>query len=330
MKSRGYLTSVTENYLHAYGVGYVSYILATRFKVDPLKAFVAGTLHDLGGAIPNEKRIAVAESLGIELSGEERSVPLLIHAKLGKYFAQYLFNINDEDVLNAILFHTTCINQASPLVKIVFLADKIRWDRNGRPPYLDGLLMALEDSLDDGCAYFLRWLWASDLYIIHPYLSRSYGEYVEGKQMPNVQVQDFSELTQEIDPMIKKQYFLNEIHQEFENAFQHGCTAKKIAKSCHVNPLEAYVTSALVNMTHTIQDGELQKIARILKLDVHYPVRSQLNWTFARDEYGITNLEVLSALKNFPQVPRDRNTLAWVVAKSWESKGKVKREVEND
>ena len=103
---------------------------------------------------------------------------MLVHAKLGDYFAQVLFGITDSDILNAIRYHTTGIDHATPLVKIVFLADKIQWDRNGEPPYLKGLLQALTISLDEGCRYFLKWLWQSDLYVVHPYLKRSYGSFI--------------------------------------------------------------------------------------------------------------------------------------------------------
>lgn len=330
MKWRGYLTPVTENYLHAYGVGYISYVLARKFHVDSVKAFVTGTLHDLGGAVPADERVTVAESIGVSLNDEEREVPLLVHAKLGKYFAQTLFDITDEDMLNAILFHTTCIDRASDLVKIVFLADKIRWDRNGTPPYLNGLLAALEISLDDGCSYFLKWLWNSDLYIVHPYLSRSYGAYVRQQQYNPISLQDFSVLQGNLNENLVKKYYLHDIYQEFHRTFYHAHLASVLASKHSVNTEEAYVTSALVNMTNTIKDDELETIASVLNLNVQVPIRPQLTSILARDEYGITSLEMLKTLKSFPQIPSNHNSLLWVVAMSWICQKSIKCEVEDE
>lgn len=84
----------------------------------------------------------------------------------------------DEDMLNVILFYIMCIDCVSDFVKIVFLVDKIRWDWNGILFYLDGLLVVLEILFDDGCFYFLKWLWNFDLYIVYLYLLWSYGVYV--------------------------------------------------------------------------------------------------------------------------------------------------------
>lgn len=208
MRERGFLTPVTENFLHAIGVGKVAYELAKRFNVDPEAAFIAGSLHDLGGAIPDFDRVEVAELCKIPLFREELEIPMLVHAKQGEFFARNLFGIHDLDILDAILFHTTCIDQATDLVKIVFIADKIHWDRNGDPPYLTGLIKALDESLNKGCIYFLEWLWNSDLYVVHPFLKRSYGYYLQNKQFPEWKRSDFTNANDfEIDSNIRKNIF---------------------------------------------------------------------------------------------------------------------------
>ena len=74
MKERNFLNPVTENFLHAIGVGKVSYELAKKFDVDPKRAFVAGVLHDLGGAIPDSDRVEVAQLYSIPLFEEEKKI----------------------------------------------------------------------------------------------------------------------------------------------------------------------------------------------------------------------------------------------------------------
>ena len=54
----------------------------------------------------------------------------------------------------------------------MFLADKIAWDQDGRPPYASKLNKALEESLDAAVLVYLDYLWErrSQLQIIHPWL----------------------------------------------------------------------------------------------------------------------------------------------------------------
>lgn len=297
MRDCGFLTPVTENFLHAYGVGKVAFELALKFNVDPETAFIAGSLHDLGGAIPDSDRVEVAESLGIELFEEEREVPMLVHAKQGDYFAQVLFGIESHDVLDSIRYHTTCIDNASNLVKIIFIADKIHWDRNGEPPYLKGLLNALDRSLDEGCRYFLEWLWNSDLYVVHPFLVRSYGYYLKG--------QDFPALTREtrnvyVSEDIKRKYFLNEIVCEFQKAFGMGKKASELFPKGSERFNKAFIAAALANSANTIFKNQRQYVANKFGLKTGHETNEsllpKLSHYFAKNRFGIDDPELLQAI----------------------------------
>lgn len=297
MKDRGFLTPVTENFLHAYGVGKVAFELALKFNIDPETAFIAGSLHDLGGAIPDSDRVEVAESLGIELFEEEREVPMLVHAKQGDYFAQTLFEIENPDVLDSILYHTTCIDNASTLVKIIFLADKIQWDRNETPPYLKGLLNALDHSLDEACRYFIKWLWNSELYVVHPFLARSYGYYLKK--------QCFQPLTRKIrnayvSEDIKRKYFLNEIVHEFKKTFEMADKASKLFLKNSENFNKAFIAAALANSANTIPQNRRKYVANKVGLEIKHETTEsllpKLSYYFAKSEFGIDDSELLQAI----------------------------------
>ena len=79
-------------------------------------------------------------------------------------------------MLSAIECHTTL--RVSPLLldKVVFVADKIQWDQQARPPYLTDLLVALEQSLDQAALCYLRYLWRrrDSIPAIHPWLVDAY------------------------------------------------------------------------------------------------------------------------------------------------------------
>lgn len=322
MRERAFLTPVTENFLHAIGVGMVSYELALKYNVDPKTAFIAGSLHDLGGAIPDSDRVQIAEFYEIPLYTEEINVPMLVHAKQGEFFARNLFNIYEPEILNAILFHTTCIDNASELTKIVFIADKIHWDRNGEPPYLSGLLAALDVSLDYGCNYFLNWLWNSDLYVIHPFLKRSYGYYIENKRFSTL---NRNELTNEnniiIDDDIRRRYFLNEIKDEFEKIFRISKSAYELAKNDSINQDKAFIAAVLTTASDTIFNNQKDIIAKALNLDPKGTnLFAEINYYFAKTEFKVEDPEILESLLNYQSKNLTNNQkLAKIVAMAYKT-----------
>lgn len=152
--------------------------LADRFGVDPVQAEAAGLLHDISAVVPNEERCIVARRVGIDVLPEEDEFPMIVHQRLSTGIAADLFNITDKSVLSAIGCHTTLKAGASALDKVVFVADKVRWDQPGIPPYLDDLLPAIDRSLDDAAFCYLSYLWKQrdSLRVIHPWLVDAYNE----------------------------------------------------------------------------------------------------------------------------------------------------------
>lgn len=82
-----------------------------------------------------------------------------MHAKVGAYLTKQLFHITDEDIINAVRYHTTGRPGMSLLEKIVFTADYIEPGRNKQPnldilretAYSDidlTVYMILKDTLD--------------------------------------------------------------------------------------------------------------------------------------------------------------------------------------
>jgi predicted HD superfamily hydrolase involved in NAD metabolism len=152
--------------------------LAERSGVDTSAAEAAGWLHDISTVIPNNERIAYAEAWGIAILAEERQAPMIVHQKLSAYMAQHLFQISDPSIISAIGCHTTLRPGASLLDKIVFIADKLKWDGAGDPPYGAELEAAILHSIDAATNWFLCYLWErrSTLLVIHPWLAAAYAE----------------------------------------------------------------------------------------------------------------------------------------------------------
>ncbi|MED0903683.1 HD domain-containing protein [Bacillus nitratireducens] len=110
-------------YKHSIRVANEARKIAEIFYEDEEKAAIAGCLHDISAIFPNEERITVAEKFGIEILQEEREFPMIIHQKLSRVIAKEIFKIEDEEVLNAICYHTTLRKHAA-FVYISYL-----WER---------------------------------------------------------------------------------------------------------------------------------------------------------------------------------------------------------
>ena len=110
---------------HTLGVTYTAACLAMRYDADITKAQIAGLLHDCAKCLTNEKRIFLCRKHNIQMNEAELKNPQLLHAKVGSFLAMEEFDIHDQDIINAILNHTTGRPDMSMLDKIIYVADYI-------------------------------------------------------------------------------------------------------------------------------------------------------------------------------------------------------------
>lgn len=147
-----------SRYEHTMGVMYTCAALAMRYECDIEKAMLAGLMHDCAKCIPNAKKLKMAEKYHLEPSELERKNPFMLHARLGAYLAKEKYDIDNEEVLDAIRWHTTGRPDMTLLDKIVYIADYIEPKRDKAPNLLlirhlafvdiDGALFkVLEDTL---------------------------------------------------------------------------------------------------------------------------------------------------------------------------------------
>lgn len=156
--------------------------LAKLFGEDEKKAEVAGILHDIGGIYPFSDRLEVSRNLGLEILKEEEELPLILHQKISKVMAREIWNIEDEEILSAISCHTTLKKNPSKLDLILFVADKIKWDQIGEPPYLHRVQEGLELSLEKAAYEYISYMMENKdkLKVIHPWLREAH-EYLSNE-----------------------------------------------------------------------------------------------------------------------------------------------------
>ncbi|MBQ6684695.1 MAG: nicotinate-nucleotide adenylyltransferase [Firmicutes bacterium] len=111
---------------HTYGVVETAVTMAKRFGADPRKARTCALFHDAFREVGN-----------------------LAHGAVAADYMEEEFSIEDEDMLNAVRFHTTGRKGMTLLEKILFLADAI--EPNRKYPGVDDLRIMAEYDLDKAC-----------------------------------------------------------------------------------------------------------------------------------------------------------------------------------
>ena len=166
-----------KRYQHTLGVCESSVELAKRFNADVQKAQTAALLHDIAKYLSNEileqKLIQAHETYYLAYS------PLVWHAPVGAIVAKEACQIEDEEILNAIKYHTTGKAAMTDLEKIVFLADYIEPGRTQpgveviRDLATKNLDQAVAKTLSDTVAY----LSSKNQGAIHPDTLAAYDYY---------------------------------------------------------------------------------------------------------------------------------------------------------
>ena len=100
----------------------------------------------------------LCEEAGISLTEMERLNPALIHGKLGAFYAKTKYQVEDEEILSAIRYHTTGHPDMTVLEKIIYLADYIEPGRamDCKPHSLQEVRIACFQNLDDGMRFALE------------------------------------------------------------------------------------------------------------------------------------------------------------------------------
>ena len=115
---------------HSINVSHQAVKLARIHGCDIHRAELAGLLHDVMKDVGKKEQLALMEQYGVKLSEIEQNAPKLWHAIAGAVYVKNVLHIGDEDVFNAIRYHTTGRAGMSLLEKIIYIADCTSEERN--------------------------------------------------------------------------------------------------------------------------------------------------------------------------------------------------------
>jgi len=109
---------IEKRFLHTISVVEAGLDFARKNGISEEKAFIACLLHDCA------KNLTTDEWQNYDFTNEENLLPPILHSGLGVNVAQKDFGVTDEEILDAIRYHTTAKPEMTPLAKLVFVADK--------------------------------------------------------------------------------------------------------------------------------------------------------------------------------------------------------------
>ncbi len=154
-----YIEYLKENlsehrFIHSLNVAEKCLYLGKKYDYDEKTAYFCGLIHDVCKNESRENMLQMFDKFGIILDNVQTRVDLLWHSIAGALLVKEKFKVDDEEVLNAIKFHTTGRANMTKLEKIVFLADIISADREFEG--VEKLREISEEDLDLAVFYALK------------------------------------------------------------------------------------------------------------------------------------------------------------------------------
>lgn len=144
-----------KRYIHILGVAETAKILAKLNGVVEEKAEIAGLAHDVAKNLSKYKMKEIMKEHNIVLSEVEENNANLWHSIIGHIEAKDKLGIEDEEILDAIRWHTTGKENMSILTKIIYIADMVEPSRNFEG--VESIRKVTFENLDMGVYYGLTY-----------------------------------------------------------------------------------------------------------------------------------------------------------------------------
>lgn len=168
-----------RRYIHSLNVADSAKELARIYGADEDIAYTAGLIHDVCKDMPAGLQLSYMLENGMELTELEISAAKLYHAMCGLLFIKKEFGIDDENIINAVRYHTTGRSKMSLLEKIVFIADFISEERdyNGVEIMREKAKKSLEEATVEGLSFTIKEL-VENGKAVHPDTVDAYNDAV--------------------------------------------------------------------------------------------------------------------------------------------------------
>lgn len=168
-----------SRFVHSLNVAACAKKLAKKYGCDEEKAYTAGLLHDVMKNADDSEQLNMIEKAGMELTACEKANKKLWHAIAGTALIKKELNVKDEDIINAVRYHTTARENMSTLEKVIYVADFISDDRHypGVEEVREAAEISLEKAMMIGLEFCIHEI-VERKQILHPDSVDAYNEIV--------------------------------------------------------------------------------------------------------------------------------------------------------
>ncbi len=168
-----------KRFIHSLNVADSAKELARLYGYDENTAYTAGLIHDVCKDAPLGEQLAYMLEKKASLTDIEINTSKLYHAMCGSLFIKYEFGIENQDIINAVRYHTTGKKDMSLLEKIVFIADFISAERdyNGVEIMREKAFRSLDEAIAEGLSFTIKEL-IDNGRVVHPDTLDAYNDAV--------------------------------------------------------------------------------------------------------------------------------------------------------
>ena len=132
-------------YEHSILVAQEAKKLACHYNVDEKKAYISGLVHDIAKEFSDEENVLWIKKYDLNNELLLPKYKKIIHADIGSVVVKEKYNL-DEEICNAVLYHTTGSVNMTLLDKIVFVSDKI--SRKTKNKAIDEITQLAYENID--------------------------------------------------------------------------------------------------------------------------------------------------------------------------------------
>ena len=140
---------------HIYRTRDVGLELASRHGIDEDRTELAILGHDVARAAKKSEILRQAERFEMPVLDIERRSPVTLHGPVGAELLRHDDGLGDEEILDAVRYHTTGNADMTPLGLLVFIADKLEPRKIRSYPYQQELRHIANESLSQAVLEFL-------------------------------------------------------------------------------------------------------------------------------------------------------------------------------
>ncbi len=147
-----------KTFEHVKAVAEMNVKIAEMYNLDKAVCEASGYLHDISAVIAPSDMLVYAQEKGMYIDEAEMRYPFILHQRMSRLVAEQDFRVGDERILSAVECHSTLKVEPSDYDMALFVADKLAWDQEGKPPFYDVVYDALQKSLEEAALVYMKYI----------------------------------------------------------------------------------------------------------------------------------------------------------------------------